>query len=306
VSHHPVFNRVGTLLVPALVSVSVLAGPAQPPAWAQSRDRVLYVSAVDRAGKPVEQLAPADVSVREDGVAREVLRVAPATDPLQIALVVDNSAVMTNQVLDYREALKAFVARFAVPNEVALITFGDRPTIAADYTSGSAVSTAVDRLFSLPNAGSYALDAVNDAARGLQKRAAERPVIVVVSSEGVEFSNLTSSTVIDAVRAANASLFVLSIDDGKGQRESMRSPEGREREIVWGRGTSDTGGRREIVLSSMGLKDALAQVADELLHQFKVVYSRPTTLIPPEKTVVSSARDGLTVRGTVARAGKGA
>ena len=189
---------------------------------------------------------------------------------------------------------------------MAFITFGDRPTIVTDYTSSSAVSTAVDRLFSLPNAGSYSLDAVNDAARGLQKRAAERPVIVVVSSEGVEFSNLTSSTVIDAVRAANASLFVLSIDAGTGQREAMRSQEGREREIVWGRGTSDTGGRREIVLSSMGLKDALAQVADELLHQFKVVYSRPTTLIPPEKTVVSSARDGITVRGTVARAGKGA
>ena len=63
VSHHPVFTRVGTVLLPALVSVSVLAGPAQPSAWAQSRERVLFVSAVDGAGKPVEQLAPADVSV---------------------------------------------------------------------------------------------------------------------------------------------------------------------------------------------------------------------------------------------------
>ena len=85
----------------------------------------------------------------------------------------------------------------------------------------------------------------------------------------------------------------------------MRTQEGREREIVWGQGTVDTGGRREIVLTSMALKDALGQVADELLHQFKVVYARPTTLIPPEKTVVSSNREGLTVRGALARAPKG-
>lgn len=304
--HLPVVRRAGVVVMPVLVSLAVGAGPGQPAAWAQSRDRVLYVSAVDAAGKPVAQLAPSDVTVREDGMAREVLRVTPATDPFQIALLVDNSAAIQNHVTDYRLALKAFVEKFSPPTEVAFVTFGDRPTVVTEYTSsGSLVSSAIDRLFSLPNAGSYVLDAINDAARGLQKRVAERPVIVVVSSEGVEFSNPSYDQVIDAVKAASASLYVLSIVDGQGQREATRTDEGRAREIVYGRGTAETGGRREIVLSSMGLRDALLQVADELLHQFKVVYARPTTLIPPEKTDVTSNRAGISVRGVPARVVKG-
>lgn len=264
----------------------------------------MFVSAVDGTGKPVAQLAPADVRVQEDGVTREVLRVTPATEPFQIALIVDNSAAISDQVADYRSALQAFVARFPPPTEIAFVTFGDRPTIVSEYTtSGSKLEAAIGRLFAQPNAGSYALDAIVEAARGLQKRAAERPVIVVVSSEGVEFSNVLHGTVVDAVRAANASLYVVAVGDGR--REAMRTQEGRERDMVWGDGAAATGGRREMVLTSMALKDALGQVADELLHQFKVVYARPTTLIPPEKTVISSSREGLTVRGALARVAKG-
>ena len=51
----------------------------------------MYVSVLDKAGAPVPDLGPADFIVREDNVAREVLRVAPATDPMQIAILVDNS-----------------------------------------------------------------------------------------------------------------------------------------------------------------------------------------------------------------------
>lgn len=298
----PLVARAGAALVPVLSSVAFLLGPGHAPAAAQARERVMFVSAVDAAGKPVEQLTPADVRVREDGVAREVLRVTPASEPLQIALLVDNTAAIRSQVQDYRTALQAFVAKFPSPHEIAFITYGDRPTVVTEYSSGPVrVVPAIDRLFSQPNAGSYVLDAIQEAARGLQKREASRPVIVVVSSEGMEFSNITHDMAVNAVRAANASLFVVSVDDGRGRRESMGTQEGREREMVFGDGTTDTGGRREIVLSSMGLKDALTTLAEELLHQFKVVYARPSTLIPPEKTVVASAREGLTVRGALAR-----
>ena len=161
---------------------------------AQARERTLYVSAVDAAGAPVPSLGPADLRVREDGVAREVLRVTPATDPLQIALLVDNSAGVAKQINDYRSGLKAFLQKFPPPTEIAYFTFGDRPTVVTEYTTSTdAVVKGVDRLFSLPGAGSYVLDAIADAARGLQKREAARPVIVVVSSDGVEFSNAASN-----------------------------------------------------------------------------------------------------------------
>src|SRR5678815_5499134 len=56
------------------------------------RERTMFVSAVDEKGEPVEGLGPNDFIIREDGAAREVLRVSRAIEPIDIAILVDNSA----------------------------------------------------------------------------------------------------------------------------------------------------------------------------------------------------------------------
>src|SRR5581483_5280168 len=57
-----------------------------------SRERTMYVSAVDEKGEPVKGLGPDDFVIREDGAQREVLRVTPAIEPIDIAILVDDSA----------------------------------------------------------------------------------------------------------------------------------------------------------------------------------------------------------------------
>lgn len=285
--------------------VACLAVLAAAPAAAQSREHTLFVTARDAQGALLQALTPADVAVREDGVAREVLRVAPATAPMQIALLVDNSAATSRHTTNFRDALKGFVARFGAPHELAFVTLGDRPTIVAEYTSSrDALTRAIDRLFPQPGSGVYVLDGIAVAARGLQKREAERPVIVVVTTDGTEFSNLSYDPVLEAVRSAGAALHVVVVQENAGA--AFRSDEMRYREIVFDRGTSESGGSREVVLTSMSLQPTLATLADTLLGQFTVTYARPTTLIPPEKVVVSAGRPGLDVRGTLARAPRGA
>ena len=76
------------------------------------------------------------------------------------------------------------------------------------------------------------------------------------------------------------------------------SDEGRSRSIVLDRGTSENGGRRDQLLSGMALNDRLKLLAAQLSHQYRVTYARPQSLIPPEKVTVSTARPGLTARGT--------
>jgi len=109
-------------------------------------------------------------------------------------------------------------------NEISLVTFGDRPTIVVDATRDlPALERGIGRLFAQPNAGSYFLDAVIDTARGFQKRESARPVIVAVTTEGVEFSNRHYDHVLDALKASGASLHVLVITTVGGSGWATRS-----------------------------------------------------------------------------------
>jgi hypothetical protein len=93
---------------------------------AQARQRKIYASLVDKKGMPVTSVAPADLVVREDGVAREILSVTPATDPMRVALLVDNSQAATDSIQFLRTALSAFATRLTgTGHSVALITLGD-------------------------------------------------------------------------------------------------------------------------------------------------------------------------------------
>ena len=61
-------------------------------AQAGARERTLFVSAVYSGGEPVIGLDLGDFVITEDGRRREVLRVSRAVEPMDIALLVDNSA----------------------------------------------------------------------------------------------------------------------------------------------------------------------------------------------------------------------
>lgn len=233
-------------LLAAWVGLSVPA-----PAAAQSRERVLYVSALDKAtGKPAEALTPADVLVREDDVAREVLRVTPATEPMQVAILVDNSAAATSHISNLRDGLRAFVNTLAPHHELSLVTYADRPTLVASFTSDrTEVLKGVDRLFAQPSSGAYLLDAIQETSRGFIKRESSRPVIVVVGIEAVEFSNLSYETVLEDIEKSGAQFHVVILVDSAPDT----SQEQRYRSIVIDRGTRETGGRRDELLSSMAL-----------------------------------------------------
>jgi hypothetical protein len=77
----------------------------------QAQQRVAYLSVFDaKTYLPVtEPPDPADVILREDGVAREVLQVARATEPMSIAVLIDNSEASSPALADIRRALTSFV-----------------------------------------------------------------------------------------------------------------------------------------------------------------------------------------------------
>jgi hypothetical protein len=266
-----------------------------------TRERSMFVSVVDQNGTPVPDLGPSDFVVKEDNMTREVLRVVPATDPMQIAVLVDTSQAARDHISHLRQALPAFVTELTKANdagrknEIAIIGIGERPTILSEYsTDPRQVQKGIDRIWPLQNSAMYLLDALLETAKGLKIREAQRPVIVAIATEGQDYSNLQHDQVVDPLKSGGIAFYALMI----GQPDPGLSPESRERALVLDQGPRATGGYREQLLTSMALGGKLKQLATQLTHQYRVTYGRPESLIPPEKITVAASRAGLVARGT--------
>jgi hypothetical protein len=299
---HPAGSTVRIPGAVATIGLALALAGAVVTLDAQSRPRKIYTSLVDKKGVPVATVAPADLVVREDGVAREILSVAPATDPMRVALLVDNSQNATSSIQFLRDALGAFATRLtAAGHSVALITLGDRPTLQVDATTDIArlKSRGIDRLFALPGSGMYLLEALTDTAKGFVKNETPRPVIVAVVTEGKEFSNTSADVVVRAIKDSGAQFYALVLTEG--ERADLGDDEVRQRNVVLDRGTRENGGTRETVISNLAIKDRLDTLATELLGQVAVTYASPERLVPAEKITITAAREGLTARGVPVR-----
>ena len=261
---------------------------------AQAEEWTVYAGVVDRAGAPITGLSNPDFVVRENGVAREILRVSPATDSLRVAILVDNSQEIRNDLIDLRQGLRGFVNELDRRHEVSLTGFGGPPTVLVDYTRDlTRLETGITRLLARPGTGSYLLSAIIDTSRAMRKRRDLRRVMVIITTQGPEFSEISYQTVLEYVRESGAPMHSYVL-----RREGMSPTDAaaQEVELTLAVGTQMTGGRREELLSAMAMTPRLQSLATELNHQYQVVYARPKTLLPPETIEVGVRRSGVVVR----------
>ena len=299
---------------------------AAVPAAGQSVERSLAVAVLDGDGAPVPGLNPADFVVREDGDRREVLRVRADTAPLQIALLVDTSEAAARAVGNFRKGVRAFIDAMDDGDRIAIIGFGGRPRILAASTRERApLLDAADGLFSSVGTAAYLLDALSETAEGFVKREANRPVMVVLATEGVDHSHADATSVLRTVEEAAITVHTVVLTgssfanrfgrgagrfnplNGAGSPGGVGSPLAQwriDRDQVLQRAPVLTGGRRRGLLAHTGVERTLRAVAAELRSRYLVVYAAPRTLVPPDGVDVRVNRDDVSVRGIPVEAGE--
>jgi VWFA-related protein len=276
------------------------------------RDRTVHVT-VSGNDAAASNLTAADFEVKEDGKTREVLKAEPSTEPLSVALLLDDRGSDINEI---RSALAAFVLRLRGRAEISLVSVVPTVLKIFDYTSSTpAMITGIQRLvWRAGPAGGLILGAVADAADELRHREAARPVIVVVTFEGEEFrSHRPARTILEALERSRAALHVASVGKPTLRRMNRAPTEGvqgdewavdeQNRNAVLGEGPRQSGGRRHELTVATGLTRALEAVADDLLNQYALVYSGATDVKPSRKLSVSVKRRGVTVRAPAKIAG---
>jgi hypothetical protein len=135
-------------------------------------------------------------------------------------------------------------------------------------------------------------------SKGIVRRESDRAAIVIVTGEHTEFGNLHYVDVLNRLEESGAMMYAIVLVNPKG---SMATDEARNRATVLDRGPRESGGMRIDVLTSMSFDPQLKVFGDMLKSQYRVTYSRPESLIQPERFQVSAAKPGLEAYGAPAR-----
>ena len=217
-----------------------------------------------------------------------------ATDSLRVAVLVDTSQEMRNDLIDVRQGLRGFVTEIDRRHEVSLTGFGGPPIVLVDYTRDlKRLEAGISRLLARPGTGSYLLSAIIDTSRTMRKRRDLRRVIVIITTQGPEFSEISYQTVLEYVKESGAPMHSYVL---RREGISPTDPAAQEVELTLAVGTQMTGGRREELLSAMSMTTRLQSLASELNNQYQVVYARPKMLIPPKTIEVGVKRADVVVR----------
>jgi hypothetical protein len=117
-----------------------------------------------------------------------------------IAVLVDTSQYAEAFIPEFRRGLVAFVRVIGDRHEIAFMSFGQRSRRLVDHTHDPiTLLSGVGRLVVSRGSGAYLMDTLVDASLDLQIREHPRREVVVITSEGREFSERASTEVVGEV-----------------------------------------------------------------------------------------------------------
>jgi VWFA-related protein len=280
-------------------------------ASSQSVERIVYASVLDRAGRPVTDVAAKDLTVRENDIDRRVLLVSRSVERLDVAVLVDTSEDAEAFISDFRRGLLEFFRGMSDRHEIALMGFGQRPNILVDYTRDiRRLEAGVARVFVHRGSGAYLMDSIIEASRSLRSRERPQREVVVITSEGRELSDRNSGEVLGEVQRSGIMLDVFVVvgkQQGVGPASKAGIPEwtagaaaqdqpAHERAVALNEAIKRTGGRREDLVTAATLAAKLRELAARLNNQYRVIYEGPPRLTRPASIEIVTARPDLRVR----------
>jgi hypothetical protein len=264
------FRFVCTTLL-AVPMVSALAAPAPQ----DSVQKTALVTVIAEAGGPVANLAARDFVVREDKATRDVVSAQPATEALFITLLVDTTQPPMGVLAptqDLRRALSSFVTIIKGANpeaQIAMMDFAGAAVTTVDFTAeAAALDRYIQRLFPNRRADAVLIEAMVDAGKKLSDKPSPRRAIVSVDFNSRDTSAVqTMNQAAENIRKAGATVWTVSV---RGTSASSSN-----REEVLNVVTRASGGQRLTAVEATGLESMLKSVANSLLSQYTVTFTRP-------------------------------
>jgi hypothetical protein len=242
--------------------------------------RKVYISATDSTGAPVTDLTAADIAVKEGGKERAVVSLQPAAAPMQVAILVDDAGTG-----GFQAAVGEFLQKTLGRGQFSISMLSPQAVSLVDFTED--VEKLKDALGRLRPRGRLQPDgeqlpaAIADSAKELQRRKAERPVILALTIAGAILESAEANNILKTLRSSGASLNVVYID-------------GADLGHVLGDGPKESGGRLEAAAgTAQAISTAVIRIADSLLNQSVLTYTLPDGVKMADRISVTTSRKGI-------------
>jgi hypothetical protein len=289
----------------AVVWIALAIAALAPAASAQkapaARTRKVFVSVTDRDGLPIVDLQPGDFDVREGGAKRTILRAAPATSPMRVAVLVDTGEAVAPSLNQVRAGLAEFFDALPAKHEALLVSTGRQLRVRVQPTfERKKLKDAAAGLFS-DGGGSALIDSILEVDDRFMKRAEDRwPVFVVLTTDGAENSagahELAFNKWLDSVGPRGVTGHSLIIKTrGNGLTE-----------IIANSVAENTGGQYIVVNTPNSVPEKMRALATRLGDDYQIARTRyevefATDAAGSPPVDVGVQRDGVSLRITQTR-----
>jgi Ca-activated chloride channel homolog len=258
---------------------------------------LLPVTVRDRSARLVSNLTRKDFRVFEDGIEQPLSDLSLRQVPVDVALMVDASSSVADNLDDFRNAAEDFAVHLAVDDRVSLIQFDDKVVLLQDWTKSLVqLRRALKRI--VPGMFTRFHDAMLLASRDQAPRGNARHAIIVLtdgidSGRGSSFESalraalqsqttvyVISNTQIERARKEEQLSVLMSGSDSAVKFNQLRIEDVRmglaaldasERHLE--ELTAATGGRLYKPTTFGDLERTYKEVAEELRQQYTLYYS---------------------------------
>ncbi len=261
------------LLLSVFLSLSISTAA---PLYAQDDDVVrvntelvvLNITVTDKSGQYVPGLKLSDFTIFEDGKAVPADSISSFglhESPFASVVLIDTSGSMETRMSLARSAAIRFLDRLRADDVAAVYKFDFKVERVQDFSNSRDLAPMA---YALNASGMTALnDAIFDAAKAVAERPEKRKAIVVLS-DGIDTkSRITSDKALDTAMAIGATIYAVDMS-----ASNYRHARGQQSAAMLKHFAERTGGRFVSTPGGPTLREAFANIADELGHQYTVTY----------------------------------
>ena len=229
----------------------------------------LYTTVDDRDRRPLLDLGEDAFQVLEDGVAQEIVRFERVDDtPLIGTVLLDVSASMEERLQQSVQAAADFFQQVITErDELSIVTFNDRPHLAAPFTRDR-IEFARGLMGLRTERGTALYDSLIFTLYHLNGLPGQRAVLLL--SDGVdEHSRYDLDDALEYARRSEAAIYAIGLALPRKAKENPRK--------VLEQLASETGGRAFFVEETSQLGAVYDQIALELRSKYFLAYQSSST-----------------------------